>query len=95
MATDEITQEEQQTIRTAADIRIDELEKRISEMEASHKKQVDELMEANRGLYAMLQSRQETAKQSEPVADAPEPVPESGEDPAIAAMNKTLGIKEV
>ena len=93
MATDEITKEEQQTIKTAADLRIDDLEKRISEMEASHKKQVDELMEANRGLYAMLQSRQqEPAPQPEVVA-APEPVPESGEDPAIAAMNKTLGIK--
>lgn len=94
MATDEITQEEQQTIKTAADLRIDDLERRISDMEASHKKQVDELMEANRGLYAMLQSRQETAPQPE-VAAAPEPVPESGEDPAVAAMNKTLGIKEV
>lgn len=92
MATDEITKEEQQTIKTAADLRIDELERRISDMEASHKKQVDELMEANRGLYAMLQSRQEPAPQPE-VAAAPEPVPESGEDPAIAAMNKTLGIK--
>ena len=93
MATDEITKEEQQTIKTAADLRIDDLERRISDMEASHKKQVDELMEANRGLYAMLQSRQQEPAPQPEVAAAPEPVPESGEDPAIAAMNKTLGIK--
>lgn len=95
MATDEnVTQTEgQQTIKTAADIRIDQLEARISQMEDAHKKQVEELLEANRGLYAMLQSKPAEAAAAPQPEQAPEQVP--GPDPAVAAMNKALGIKEV
>lgn len=89
MATEEEPQVQEQ-VRTAADIRLDALEKEISEMKAAHAKQVEELMEANRGLYAMLQSRPEPEPET---AKEPEQVP--GPDPAIAAMNAALGIKEV
>ena len=91
MATDEEPQAQQQEpVRTAADVRLDLLEKEIAEMKAAHEKQVEELMEANRGLYAMLQSK---PIEQAPVNQEPEQVP--GPDPAVAAMNAALGIKEV
>jgi hypothetical protein len=89
MATEEEPQTQEQ-VRTAADVRLDALEQEIAEMKAAHAKQVEELMEANRGLYAMLQSRPDPTP--EPTQE-PEQVP--GPDPAIAAMNAALGIKEV
>jgi hypothetical protein len=93
MATDDepTKTEEAQQIKTAADVRLEAIEKEIAAMKEAHAKQVEELLEANRGLYAMLQQ-----SKAEPAA-APkveqEPVSEPGPDPAIAAMNAALGIK--
>ena len=92
MATDEEPQVQEPVIRTAADIRLDALESQISEMKAAYEKQVSELLEANRGLYAMLQQR---ASEQAPETETQEPEQVQGPDPAVAAMNKALGIKEV
>ena len=92
MATDEEPQVQEPVIRTAADIRLDALESQISEMKAAYEKQVSELLEANRGLYAMLQQK---ASEQAPEPEIQEPEQVQGPDPAVAAMNKALGIKEV
>ena len=78
-------------IRTPQDVRIDELEQRLADMKADYDRQVSELLEANRGLYSMLQSRQ--AEPVEGPEQPTEPEPSPGTDPALAAMNSALGIK--
>lgn len=88
MAETEPTQTEQET-RTAADLQIEQLNKRLDGIEASYQARIKELEEANRGLWAQLHPVTET------VTAAPEPVTaEPQEDRSEKALFDALGIKE-
>lgn len=88
MAETEPTQTEQET-KTAADLQIEQLNKRLDSLEATYQARIKELEEANRGLWAQLHPVTET------VTAAPEPVvTEPQEDKAEAALFDALGMKK-
>lgn len=88
MAETEPTQTEQET-KTAADLQIEQLNKRLDSIEATYQARIKELEEANRGLWAQLHPA------TEMVTVTPEPVTEQPqEDKAEAALFDALGIKK-
>lgn len=79
---------EQQQIRTATDLALEELMQRMDSMEAAYKTRIAELEEANRGLWA--------AAHPAPAA-SPDPAPEApawDTDRAVDAFRTALGAKE-
>lgn len=72
--------QEQEPIKTAADLRIEALEARLDELEAKNR----ELREANAGLWAA----------AHPVQEAPAPAPAAVSETDIQTLYADLGIKE-
>ena len=88
MAETESTQTEQET-KTAADLQLEQLNKRLDSIEASYQARIKELEEANRGLWAQLHPVTETVTAAqEPVTEQPQ------EDKAEAALFDALGMKK-
>lgn len=81
-------------IKTAADLKLEALEKRLADIEARHKAEVDELMKANRELWAAAHP----AKPAEPPQPSPAPAGSAAETPAedvgYKRMADMLGLKE-
>lgn len=59
----------EEPVRSAADLRMEAMEKRMEEMERAHAAQIAELTEANRGLWAALHP----VEQEQTAEPAPEP----------------------
>lgn len=87
MAETEPTQTEQET-KTATDLQLEQLNKRLDSIEASYQARIKELEEANRGLWAQLHPVTETVAAPEPVIEQPQ------EDKAEAALFDALGMKK-
>lgn len=88
MAETEPTQTEQET-KTAADLQIEQLNKRLDSIEATYQARIKELEEANRGLWAQLHPV------TQPVPEPTVTVPEAPqEDKAEAALFDALGMKK-
>lgn len=81
--------EDDDVVRTAQDLAIEELRAEIAQMRADHAEQVRELQEANRGLWA--EAHRVPAQDPAPA----EPEPRAWDrDRALGAFNSALGIKE-
>jgi hypothetical protein len=76
----------EQPVKTEQDLRIEALEAKLSAMEKAHAQQVQELTEANRGLWAALHPAQEAQP-----APAAAPQPAAG-DTAYQALAGKLGL---
>lgn len=88
MAETEPTQTEQET-KTATDLQLEQLNKRLDSIEASYQARIKELEEANRGLWAQLHPV------TQPVTEPKVTVPEAPqEDKAEAALFDALGMKK-
>jgi len=91
MADDTINQTEQTNeqptpVRTAADLRIEELSKRLDDMESGYKARIKELEEANASLWAQLHPA--------PAASQPVDPTEAMRASAEKALLDALGLKE-
>ena len=81
--TDDMPTQESST-KTAADLAIEDLQKRLDAMESSYKKQIEELESANRGLWAAAHK----APEQDTVAEEPRGF---DYDKAETAFFKALG----
>lgn len=76
---------DEQTVKSAMDLRIEKLEKQLSDLQAKYDTDIAEALQANRELWAELH----------PVQDPPTAPEEAKPDAeAEAAFNKALGISE-
>lgn len=74
-------------IKTAEDLQLEQLNKRLDNIEANYQQRIKELEEANRGLWAQLHPAVE-----EPNPTAPAPT-EPETDPGEQALYDALGLK--
>ena len=84
---DEMTAEDStqtEPVRSETDLKLEALEARIAGIEEAHAKQIEELTEANRGLWAALHPVQQ---------DAPAPVEPSRGEAAYQALADKLGLE--
>lgn len=76
---------DEQTVKSAMDLRIEKLEKQLSDLQTKYDTDIAEALQANRELWAELHPVQEPPFEPEEVKPDAE---------AEAAFNKALGISE-
>lgn len=84
MAESDNTTQEQTETHTAQDLQIEQLNKRLNEIESNYQARIKELEDANRGLWAQLHPAQESQAQAE--------IPQQ-DNRAEKALFNALGLK--